>query len=79
MEPNQHKQRDDADQEFQKSLEQLEDILQENATESPGKPKSHHGNTNEVEAIEDLIDIDLAALEDAVADIEEYLDKRTTQ
>ncbi|TVP61970.1 MAG: hypothetical protein EA343_12760 [Nodularia sp. (in: Bacteria)] len=76
MEQNQHKQRHAADQELQKSLEYLEDILQESSTGSEAKPKLAHGRIDEVELIEDLIDIDLAELEDAVADIEAYLDKK---
>ncbi|GAX36298.1 hypothetical protein [Nodularia sp. NIES-3585] len=76
MEQNQHQERHAADQELQKSLAYLEDILSENSTEVEAKPKLAHGRINEVELIEDLIDIDLAELEDAVADIEEYLDKK---
>ncbi|WP_414544008.1 hypothetical protein [Nostoc sp. CCY0012] len=77
MEQNQHKPRQAADQEFQKSLEQLEDILQENLDEDQGTPPVRNESKNEVELVEDLTVIDLAALEDAVADIEEYLDKKT--
>ncbi|WP_334310523.1 hypothetical protein [Nodularia spumigena] len=76
MEQNQHKQGHGADQELQKSLEYLEDILQESATEDEAKPKLAHSSRNQAELIEDLTDIDLAELEDAVADIEEYLDKK---
>ncbi|WP_414550717.1 hypothetical protein [Anabaena sp. CCY 0017] len=76
MEQNQHKQRHSADQEFQKSLEHLEDILPENLAEDEAKPKLARSSRDEGELIEDLIDIDLAELEDAVADIEAYLDKK---
>ena len=64
------------DQEFQKSLEHLEDILPENLAEDEAKPKLAHSSKDEGELIEDLIGIDLAELEEAVADIEEYLDKK---
>ncbi len=76
MEQNQHKQSHAADQELKKSLAYLEDILRESSTEGEAKPKLAHARIDEVELIEDLIDIDLAELEDAVADIEAYLDKK---
>lgn len=77
MEQSQQPQRNAADREFQESLDQLEDILQESSTEDEETPKFHTGSTDEVEAGEDLSDIDLAAFEDAVADIEQYLEDRT--
>lgn len=77
MEQNQPEQRRAADQVFQESLEQLEDVLQENSTEEEELPQLHTGTFTEVELDQDLIDIDLAALEDAVADIEKYLEEIT--
>ncbi|MEH2057397.1 MAG: hypothetical protein V7K97_14790 [Nostoc sp.] len=77
MEQNQPQQRHVADQVFQKSLEQLEDILEESSTEEEDIPQLHTSNFTEVELDQDLIDIDLAALEDAVADIEQYLEEIT--
>ncbi|MEJ6487049.1 hypothetical protein N0Y54_38335 [Nostoc punctiforme UO1] len=80
MEPIQPQQRRVADQVFQQSLDQLEDILQEISTEEeeiPHLPQLHTTSLNEVEVDRDLIDIDLAALEDAVADIEQYLEEKT--
>ncbi|MEI1377302.1 hypothetical protein PQG02_29325 [Nostoc sp. UHCC 0926] len=79
MEPIQPQQRRAADQVFQQSLNQLEDILQESSTEEeeiPQLPQLDTSSLSEVEA-QDLINIDLAALEDAVADIEQYLEERT--
>ncbi len=76
MQQNQDQQRHAADQELQKSLEHLEDILQERSTEVEAKPKLAHSSRDEGELIEDLIDIDLAELEEAIADIEAYLDKK---
>ncbi len=77
MEQSQPEQRRAADQVFQQSLEQLEDILQEISIEEEEIPQLHTSNFTEVELDEDLIDIDLAALEDAVADIEQYLEEKT--
>ncbi|MEH2210711.1 hypothetical protein [Nostoc sp.] len=77
MEQNQPEQRRAADRVFQESLEQLEDVLQENSTEEEELPQLHTGTFTEVELDQDLIDIDLAALEDAVADIEKYLEEIT--
>ncbi|MEH2451778.1 hypothetical protein [Nostoc sp.] len=79
MEPIQPQQRSAADQVFQQSLNQLEDILQESSTEEeeiPQLPQLDTSSLSEVEA-QDLINIDLAALEDAVADIEQYLEEIT--
>lgn len=77
MEQSQPEQRRAADQVFQQSLEQLEDILQEIPIEEEDIPQLHTSTFTEVELDEDLIDIDLAALEDAVADIEQYLEEKT--
>ncbi|MEH2409442.1 hypothetical protein [Nostoc sp.] len=66
-----------ADQVFQESLDQLEDILQENSIEEEEIPQLHTSTVTEVELDQDLIDIDLAALEDAVADIEQFLEEKT--
>ncbi|MEH2402743.1 hypothetical protein [Nostoc sp.] len=79
MEPIQPQQRRAADQVFQQSLDQFEDILQESSTEEeeiPQLPQLDTSSLTEVEA-QDLINIDLAALEDAVADIEQYLEEIT--
>ncbi|MEH1879623.1 MULTISPECIES: hypothetical protein [unclassified Nostoc] len=65
-----------ADQVFQESLDQLEDILQENSTEEEEIAQLHTSTGTEVELDQDLIDIDLAALEDAVADIEQFLEEK---
>ncbi|MFN6461756.1 MAG: hypothetical protein RMZ41_007895 [Nostoc sp. DedVER02] len=80
MEPIQPQQRRAADQVFQQSLDQLEDILQEISTEEeeiPQLAQLHSTNFSEVEVDQDSIAIDLAALEDAVADIEQYLEEKT--
>ncbi|BDI19611.1 hypothetical protein ANSO36C_54130 [Nostoc cf. commune SO-36] len=77
MEQSQPQQRRAADQVFQESLEQLEDILQEISTEEEEIPELHTSTFTEIELDQDLTDIDLEALEDAVADIEKYLDEIT--
>ncbi|MEH2234934.1 hypothetical protein [Nostoc sp.] len=80
MEPIQPQQRRAADQVFQQSLDQLEDILQESLAEEeeiPQLPQLDTSSLSEVELDQDLINIDLAALEDAVADIEQYLEEKT--
>ncbi|MBC1239369.1 hypothetical protein [Nostoc sp. 2RC] len=77
MEPSHRPLHYDADLEFQEALEQLEDILQENPTEDEDTPKLHNQSADEVELNKDLTNIDLAAFEDAVADIEQYLEEKT--
>ncbi|BBD65344.1 hypothetical protein NIES4072_09880 [Nostoc commune NIES-4072] len=79
MEQSQPQQRRVADQVFQESLDQLEDILQENSTEDEEIPQAQldTSSLSEVELDQELTNIDLAALEDAVADIEQYLEEKT--
>lgn len=77
MESNQQHDRHEADQEFQAALEQLEDILIENETEDEAISNISPNNANVVEQSQDVTDADLAAWEDAVADIEQYLEGRT--
>ncbi|MCC5646551.1 hypothetical protein LC607_27270 [Nostoc sp. CHAB 5824] len=80
MMEHQPQQRRVADQVFQESLDQLEDILQESSTEEeeiPELAQLHTSSLSEVELDQDLTNIDLAALEDAVADIEQYLEEKT--
>ncbi|MDF5707477.1 MAG: hypothetical protein PUP90_07275 [Nostoc sp. S4] len=76
MEQSQRPQHYDPDREFQEALDQLEDMLQENSTEDRQTPKLHPESANEIE-VNDLTDIDLAAFEDAVADIEQYFEQKT--
>lgn len=76
MEPIQPQQRRVADQVFQESLEELEDILQESSTDEEEIPQLHTITATEVELDQELTNIDLAALEDAVADIEQYLEEK---
>ncbi|WP_242072201.1 hypothetical protein [Nostoc sp. FACHB-110] len=74
MEHNDHQQRNAANHEFEQSLNQLEGILQ------PGLTEDDETETEEpidIELADDLTEIDLAAFEDAVADIEQYLEEKT--
>ncbi len=75
MEPNQEEQRVAANQEFIQSLNHLEDILQQNppAEEVPLVEEQ----PEEIAEAEPDDKIDLAAWEDAVADIERYLEGNT--
>lgn len=74
MEQNQHQQRRAADQEFQESLDELEGILHESLTENE---ETQAEEITDEELVNQLTDIDLAAFEDAVADIEQYLEEKT--
>ncbi|QSJ18939.1 hypothetical protein JYQ62_09405 [Nostoc sp. UHCC 0702] len=76
MEQNQQPQRRAADEVFQESLDQLKDILQESSTEDEDTPKLDTSSDSEVELDQDFLAIDLEAFEDAVADIEKYLEER---
>jgi hypothetical protein len=76
MEPNQQQHRQEAAQDLEAALEQLEDILQEDSTDDQ-EISDITGNANTVEQTEDATDADLAAWEDAVADIEKYLEEKT--
>ncbi|WP_414575872.1 hypothetical protein [Anabaena sp. CCY 9402-a] len=77
MEQNQQHNRRKADQELEAALEQLESILTESETEDEAIPDISTSNANAVDQSEDVTDADLAAWEDAVADIEQYLEGRT--
>jgi ABC-type transport system involved in cytochrome bd biosynthesis fused ATPase/permease subunit len=74
MEQNQHQQRRAANQEFEKSLNQLEGMLHESLTENE---EIQTEEITDEELMNELTDIDLAAFEDAVADIEQYLEEKT--
>lgn len=74
IEPNQPENRQATDEEFLKSLNQLENILLENPLIEEVAPVEEKLNTTPVPEPE--LKIDLAAWEDAVADIEQFLQSR---
>ncbi len=76
MEQNQDQQRHAAAQKFQASLHHLEDILQEDPTEDEVVSELHSISESSSQLDEDLGAIDLEALEEAVADIEKYLEEK---
>ncbi|MEA5572813.1 hypothetical protein [Calothrix sp. UHCC 0171] len=77
MEPNQKELRTVANQEFIEALNQLGDILQESP---PDEEEAALVEIQPEESSESESDqkFDLAAWEDAVADIEKYLENRTS-
>ncbi|BAZ40924.1 hypothetical protein NIES4101_68860 [Calothrix sp. NIES-4101] len=77
MEPNQKELRTVANQEFIEALNQLGDILQESP---PDEEEAALVEIQPEESSESESDqkFDLAAWEDAVADIEQYLENRTS-
>ncbi|AFY34435.1 hypothetical protein [Calothrix sp. PCC 7507] len=76
MEQNQDQQRHAAAQKFQAALHHLEDILQENPTEDEVASELPPISESDSQLDEDLGSIDLEALEEAVADIEQYLEEK---
>ncbi|MBD2432881.1 MULTISPECIES: hypothetical protein [Fischerella] len=76
MEQNQHEQRRAADQEFQKSLDQLQQILQDDSTQTEETPQSPSDYEGDRQIAETSSIIDLDVWEDAVADIEQYLQQK---
>ncbi len=73
MKPIKQDQRCAASQNFQESLIQLGDILQVNSSDGQDITKVETSKATNVQTSKDTVNIDLAALEDAVADIEQYL------
>ncbi len=76
MEHNQEKRRAAAHKFFQ-SLDQLEDILQVNENQDEGTPELESVSAIEYQEATSVPAIDLEAFEEAVADIEQYFDKKT--
>ena len=83
MEHNEQSQRNGAAEDFQKSLDQLQHILEENQTEE--QPEKESEVKNEVEntelqpEVEESPKFNLADWEDAVADIEQYFESKDKQ
>jgi hypothetical protein len=76
MEPNQQEQRQAANEDFLKALNELEGILQENLDIEEEIVSEVEIKPHETPTLEPELKIDLAAWEDAVADIEQYFESR---
>ncbi|WP_313943316.1 MULTISPECIES: hypothetical protein [Calothrix] len=79
MEQNQQEERETAAQEFEAALDELEEILQDKFPEAKTKGSFYDGSVSDAQLAQeeqDLASIDIAAFEDAVADIEQYLAER---
>jgi hypothetical protein len=76
MEQNQPENRNGVDKEFQKSLEQLQDILQDSPKKEEETPKPLSGSAHDTKKADKEMKIDLAAWEEAVADIEQYFEEK---
>ena len=76
MEQDQQYLRRAAAKKFQESLNQLEGILQENPTEEEIPPESPSSRSEPILSENSVLD-DLEALEEAVVDIEQYLEQKT--
>jgi hypothetical protein len=68
-----HYQRSSAAQDFQQSLTQLENILHTDSSHQTKMRESNNCNNSRHQNRSNTEDFDLAALEDAVADIDQYL------
>ncbi|MDF5724640.1 MAG: hypothetical protein PUP91_30085 [Rhizonema sp. PD37] len=77
MEQNQPENRHASDKDFIQSLNQLQDVLQVGETEDEEGKKRSNDNLGDDLIAEDSLKIDMAAFEDAVNDIEQYMDKQT--
>jgi hypothetical protein len=78
MEPEQQQQRHVAEEEFIKSLNELEDILQQVAIEDEGMPKLDTASTTYDQVSESSsAATNMVAFEEAVADIEQYLQEKS--
>lgn len=75
MEQSQQQQRRAAAKEFIQSLNQLEDMFLLDGTKNEETPEFDSGSDDQV--AENSSAIDLAAFEEAVADIEQYLEGKT--
>lgn len=85
MKPIDENERNSAAAEFQQSLAELEGIVKPSSATSARIVKPHRGNTASTDSsvnndkTEKLEKIDLAAWEDAVADIEQYFQQQASQ
>lgn len=76
MDENQQEQRRTAEQALEEALEQLENILQEDENAEEQNTEAVSDTTNNKQVTDNSSGIDLASWEDAVADIEQYLENK---
>ncbi|MEO0934134.1 MAG: hypothetical protein AAFY21_10390 [Cyanobacteria bacterium J06641_2] len=76
MEHNEQGQRDSAAEDFQKSLDELQHLLEENQTEEQPEKELKIDNTELKQPVEKAPKFNLAEWEDAVADIEQYFESK---
>ncbi|MEO1429728.1 MAG: hypothetical protein AAFS12_04070 [Cyanobacteria bacterium J06632_19] len=79
MEHNQQGQRKVVAKEFQESLDQLQNLLEENQTKEKPEKELEIENNSQKPASEKPRKFDLAEWEDAIADIEQYFEKKNEQ
>ncbi|MEM1394555.1 MAG: hypothetical protein AAF757_16980 [Cyanobacteria bacterium P01_D01_bin.116] len=76
MEHNEQGHRNTAAEDFQKSLDQLQHLLEENQTEEQPEKELEVDNIELKPAVEESPKFNLAEWEDAVADIEQYFESK---
>jgi hypothetical protein len=76
MEHNEQGQRNSAAEEFQKSLDELQLLLEENQTEEQPVKELEVDRTPPKPPVEESPKFNLAEWEDAVADIEQYFESK---
>ncbi|MBV6623389.1 MAG: hypothetical protein KI793_10695 [Rivularia sp. (in: Bacteria)] len=79
MEHNEQEQRNGAAKEFQESLDQLQNLLEENQTEEKPEKDLQIGNNSQKPANQKSPKFDLAEWEDAMADIDQYFESKNEQ
>ncbi len=79
MEHNEQEQRKGSAKEFQESLDQLQNLLEENQIKDKPEKELEIENDSQKPATEKPRKFDLAEWEDAIADIEQYFEKKNEQ
>ncbi|MGD1911602.1 MAG: hypothetical protein ACFB2X_12285 [Rivularia sp. (in: cyanobacteria)] len=79
MEQNEQEQRSSAAKEFQESLDQLQNLLEEDPTVEQLVQEVEIDKAPQKQVVEDSLKFDLADWEDAVADIEQYFESKNQE
>ncbi|MEM9924940.1 MAG: hypothetical protein AAF915_14495 [Cyanobacteria bacterium P01_D01_bin.50] len=79
MEQNEQEQRSSAAKDFQDSLDQLQHLLEEDPIEEQLVQEAKMDKATQKQVVEDSLKFDLADWEDAVADIEQYLESKNQE